>query len=237
MIGKNIIILHGWGADCKKLDPLVKQLNSLKWNVFFPELPGFGDVTLSKIFNLEDYADYVKYEAKKHFGNRNYFIFGHSFGGRIAVKTSVENNKLSGLILCGSGGFSRGNLIKRFIFIIFAKVGKMLFIYRPLGLFFKKLLYKSAREHDYEKTSGFLKTTFRNVISENLRVFVEKITIPTLIFWGVEDKMTPYKDALYIKCNILNTKLISYENEGHSLPYSRPKELAVEIEKWYQSLR
>lgn len=236
MIAKNIVILHGWMADRKKLSPLNTLLKRNNWNVLFPVLDGFQDKRLTKAFKLDDYAALVKDECTKAFKNQKYVVFGHSFGGRIAVKMAYRADKLGGMILCASGGFSRGNVFKRILFLIIAKAGRIFLINRKIAAMFKKLLYKSIREHDYERTRGALRNTFRNIIAEDLKPFVKYITVPTLILWGKSDKTTPYRDALFIKKNASNAMLVTYENSGHTLPYDKPNKIAEEIEKWYLSL-
>jgi len=233
---KNIVVLHGWQANRNKLDPLVTYLRKNNWNVFFPILPGFDGVELKKAYKLDDFVLMVESECKKKFMGEKYFIFGHSFGGRIAVKLAVSDKKLSGLILCASGGFSRGKLQKRILLYFFAKIGKLFMVYPPLGMWFKKVLYKLAREHDYEKTSGLFRDTFKNIISENLKTHFKNIDIPTLILWGRRDRMTPFEDAVLINNNIRNSSLVDYKNEGHTLPYVRSEELVKEIELWYQRI-
>ncbi|KKR11778.1 MAG: Hydrolase, alpha/beta fold family protein [Candidatus Woesebacteria bacterium GW2011_GWA1_39_21] len=236
MIDKNIVVLHGWGAHRQRLAPLVSELRNKRWNVFFPKLPGFGGGELTRAYNLEDYVLQVVNESAKRFAGKKYFVFGHSFGGRIAIKLSLSDQNLSGLILCASGGISRGKFIKRAVFYMLAKTGRVFLFHKPLADRFRKILYKAAREHDYEKTSGYVKETFKNVASEDLRKLAKTIKTPTLILWGKNDKMTPYKDALYLNRSIKDSELVSYTNDGHTLPYVEPEEISKKIEIWYQNL-
>ena len=234
---KNIILLHGWGADTKKLIPLKIELEKLGWKVLIPKLAGFGKPAPSAVWGIKEYSDYVYDEAKKYFGKERFYVFGHSFGGGIAIKlASVRGNVIQGTILCSTRGISRGKSVKRMFFSVFAKAGKVLLITPPLADKFRKLLYKAAREHDYEKTKGIMKEIFKKVISEDLKPLLPKINAPVLILWGKEDKVTPVKDSRYIKSVLPTSKLILFENQGHRLPYEKPHALAREIEKWYQEL-
>lgn len=53
---KNIILLHGWGASCKKLKPLARNLRTNGWRVINFRLPGF-DLAQPKIsWSVIDYA-------------------------------------------------------------------------------------------------------------------------------------------------------------------------------------
>ena len=123
---KNIILLHGWGANTKKLEALAQSLRVKKWKVLIPELPGFDAPQPDKEWSLAEYAEFVTRFAGKAFGRQKYYVFGHSFGGGIALKLAVKNaNSPNGIVLCANRGISRGNPIKRGIFYLLAKAGKV----------------------------------------------------------------------------------------------------------------
>ena len=234
---KNIVLLHGWGAETKKLEPLKKSLNKLGWKAFLPKLAGFENPAPKNIWGIKEYSEQVYVEAKKYFGKDRFFVFGHSFGGGIAIKLSANNSsKISGIILCATRGISRGNLLKRILFSLVAKIGKVFLVVPPLANTFKKLLYKAAREHDYEKTDGIMREVFKKVISEDLKPLIKKSKERTLLLWGENDRITPIGDAFFIKDALPKATLITYDGIGHRLPYEKPEELAREINLWYQKL-
>lgn len=238
LMSKNIILLHGWGAETKKLLPLKTGLENLGWCVFLPKMIGFEKPAPETVWGIKEYSDYIEDEASKKFKNNKYFVFGHSFGGGIAIKlASGETKNLKGVILCATRGISRGKLVKRIVFSTLAKAGKMFLITPKLAGGFKKLLYKTAREHDYEKLDGVMRDIFKKVVSENLKPLVPKIKIPVLILWGQKDRMTPVKDAYFINKYLSQSRLIIFKDQGHRLPYDKPKDLAKEIDLWQTSLR
>lgn len=227
---KPIILLHGWGAQKEKLLPLGKALERDHWQVLIPDLPGFGQSELPpKPWRVGEYANFVLKLVEEIFPNKKVWIFGHSFGGRLAIKlASLYPDKIAGIILCGSAGISRGNPVKRAVFLILAKIGRLVF---PTARF-RQLLYKLAREHDYEKASGVMKETFKKVISEDLKPLLSQLKVPVLVLWGTEDKMTKYSDALIISSKIRQAKLVSFPGVGHRLPYEGPELLAEKISQW-----
>lgn len=235
---KNIVLIHGWGANVSKLQPLKKELERFKWNVFVPKLPGFGSPPPDTIWGVSDYANYIANLSFAKFKKKKYFVFGHSFGGRIGIKLETEVSKdLNGVILCSISGISRGNLVKRVIFALLAKGGRVVLNLSPISQSYRKFLYKLAREHDYEKAEGIMKDIFKKIISEDLKPFVSKIRMPTLILWGKKDKLTSVKDAYFLKAKIKGAQLTVFSKEGHRLPYNKPKKVAFEIEKWYKNLK
>ncbi len=232
---KNIALIHGWGAETKKLEPLKRELGNLGWNVFLPKLPGFESKPPKSVWGIKEYADFVYQKIKTSFKREEYIVFGHSFGGSIAINlASRSSDGLKRIVLCAPGGFSRGNYIKRIFFISLAKTGKIFLLTPDIADMFRKLLYKFAREHDYEKTSGIMREVFKKVISEDLRPGLRNIKVPTLILWGEKDKMAPVSGADLINKSIQNSTIKIFNEEGHRLPYNKPKILAREIDKWSQ---
>ena len=67
MLRKNIILLHGWGAETKKLEPLKKELEKLNWQVVLPKLAGFEKSAPKDVWGIKEYSDHIKKKAKKLF--------------------------------------------------------------------------------------------------------------------------------------------------------------------------
>jgi len=241
MLRKNICLVHGWGANTQKLEPLKEELANLGWNVFLPKLPFFDLPEPQNPWRLIDFIKFIDNGAKKIFQNEPYTLFGHSLGGRIGLKMALEEDhqsQLNSLILCAAAGVSRTNIIKRFLFKITAKVFSPFKNVSPAkNTILKKIVYRLARASDYTQiTSEIKKETFRNIIEENLKSQVTQIKIPTLILWGEQDKTTPVSDAYFLKKNIVNSILKTFLDENHRLPYNQPKKIALEINRWFTSL-
>lgn len=233
MDNKRIVLLHGWGANAAKLMPLKDELVRSGWKVLLPKLPGFDAPDPDRPWSLGDYSSFIRSKTKTEWGSDKYYIFGHSFGGRIAIKSAVQNNdKLLGIILCATGGISRGTLLKRIFFIILSKLGMILYIFPPSVRIAKKILYKFVGEKDYEKSNRVMKKTMQKVINEDLKPLLSDIKLDTLILWGKLDKTTPYIDARILKDRLQNAELVSFPKQGHKLPYILPEEIANEINKW-----
>lgn len=230
---KRIVLLHGWGAESSKLEPLGSALQGLGWRVENLDLPGFGLPAPRTGWSVADYADYVAGRARKKFLNGDYVVFGHSFGGRIAIKLAAKPEaNLQGVVLCAPGGLSRSNLVKRILFSSIAKLGK------TLGLAeYRWLLYKLAREHDYEKASGVMRGTFHKVIDEDLRPLLPQIRISTLVLWGKQDRVVPYRDGELAKAMVPQSQLKLFDRYSHLLPYEAPQLVAREVDQWWGSLK
>jgi len=238
---KNICLVHGWGANTQKLEPLKKELENLGWNVFLPKLPFFELPEPQNPWKLEDFTRFIDSSAKKFFQGKPYTLFGHSLGGRIGLKMASQidtQSLLISLVLCSAAGVSRPNSIKRFLFKTVAKAGRMLKNVSPSKYtIFRKIIYRLAKASDYAQiTSEIKKETFRNIIEESLKSQAIQIKIPTLILWGKQDKTTPISDAYFLQKKIAKSTLKVFPKENHRLPYNQPKALAIEIDRWFKSL-
>lgn len=233
---RSIVLIHGWGADVEKLAPLARQLQKLGWSVFVPKLPGFGAPPPPTAWGVGEYVEFVLERTKKRFAGKKFFVFGHSFGGRIAIKLAVANlPEVTGAVLCASSGISRANIAKRFVFATLAGVARVIFS-GTTASWWRKLLYKLAREHDYEKASAKMKEVFQKVVSEEAKADVYSIEVPLLVLWGDQDRMVPVGDAYWIERANPRSKLVVFENEGHRLPYDQPTKVAREVDKWAKSI-
>lgn len=236
-----IIILHGWGSRIEKWQPLKKELEKAGFEVFLPYLPGFGQAKPpKKPWSVSDYVNWLKNYLKEK-SLKNYFLIGHSFGGRLAIKlASQKPTGLKGLILINSAGIKPRNYFKRLIFFILAKVGKIIFLLPPfcfLAYSARKTLYQLAREKDYFKTRGVMRATFKKVISEDLKGYLRKIKTPTLILWGKKDSSTPLQDGELMARFIPGSRLFVFPKAGHSLPWQLAKEVAQKIVQFTERIK
>ncbi len=172
------------------------------------------------------------------------YLLGHSHGGRIALKLAYRQSLqipnpnpqsqtlITHLYLCAAAGIRHPRHIKRIIGLTLSKTGKIflalpgLSLLAPLG---KKLLYKLVRVHDYEQAIPVMRQTLIKVSAENLRPLLKDIHIATDIFWGKDDTMTPFTDALIMKREIRGSQLHTYEGIRHAVHRDRAAEIATVI--------
>lgn len=229
---KTLVCLHGWGGSQESFTELRNALEGSGVTVLSPDLPGFGDEPEPRSpLTVGDYADWVIDWMKAQKISDDWMLLGHSHGGRIAIKLVTEKGmQPSHLFLCASAGIRHPRHIKRIAGLILAKVGKAVFTMpglrklEPLG---KKILYKLVRVHDYERASEVMRKTLINVSQEDLRPHLKDIYIPTELFWGMDDGMTPFSDALIMEKEIPNAMLHRYPDIRHRVH----RDKAVEISK------
>ena len=227
----NLIILHGWGSSKEKWQKVQESLDSSGIKVIVPDLPGFKKETaLSRVWDLDDYVDWFKKFSQEF--DEPFFLLGHSFGGRVAIKYAEQNpERLKGLILVSSAGIIPKKKFSRNVVSKIAKFGKV-FSFLPLYGLFRKGFYKYIlRRIDYLQAEKlpYLKETFKNVVKEDLRKYFSKIKTRCLIVWGDKDDMTPLSDGRLMAKEMPNSELEILRDIGH-FPYTQnPKLLSQKI--------
>lgn len=219
--GKSLILLHGWGLNFHTFDYLIEYLKE-DYTVFAIDLPGFGqsDQPLNS-YNLSQYVKFLSLFITE-LQIEKPIILGHSFGGRIAIKYVASNNEyVDKLILVDSAGIKKHKTIKQTISIIRYKLLKKYYKIKKDATKYNQLI-KATGSNDFINASNIMKGTMSKVIKEDLRKYVKKIKVETLLIWGKDDKETPYKDALYMSKHIKNCGLVTFENCGH-FPYLEKK--------------
>ena len=227
---KTILILHGWGKGSDSWENIQKRIAFLGYKTICPDFPGFGKSDTPKTpWNLDDYVKFTE-NFISQLNLENFFLLGYSFGGRVSIK--IPKNKIKGLVLLSSAGIKHK---RTFFQYLYKKTAKVSFL--PFFSYFRKFFYKFIiRKTDYVKLSGTMKEIFKNIIAENLRPYLSRITIPTLIIWGKKDKITPISDAYIMKKEIPNSTLKVIDNAGHNINLENPTELVKIIDEFVKKL-
>jgi pimeloyl-ACP methyl ester carboxylesterase len=252
-----LVCIHGWGGSKESFTELREALKGQDIEILTPDLPGFGDEPEpDRPWSTDDYAKWTAQWIEERLAHstssgqavsdkRQVYLLGHSHGGRIALKLvtqqslSTFNFPLSThLFLCASAGIRHPRHFKRIIGLTLAKLGKFFLMIpglkalEPLG---KKFLYKLVRVHDYENASPVMRETLIKVTAEDLRPLLSKVTVPTDIFWGTDDGMTPVSDGKLMHREIKGSHLHLYPGIRHRVHRDKAQEIAAVILKTLQT--
>ncbi len=226
--GKNLIMLHGWGADVSTFWPIVDLLKE-KYTLWLIDLPGFGRSDLpKKVFTISNYAEViVEFIQKNHIKKPS--LFGHSYGGKISIKlAALYPTLLDKLILEGSSGIKLEKSLFQIFISPFAKLAHFLlpdvFHFRSK---MRQKLYKKL-ESDYAD-AGEMKQIFLNTHAEDLSADLPKIKTETLLIWGERDRAVPLKYGKRIYQLIQNSKLVVLEGTGHFPHIKAPERIAYYV--------
>lgn len=224
---KTLIILHGWGSSKERWNKVKERLEKEKIEVIVPDLPGFK-TEIREVWNLDKYLDWF---YKISSSREKFFLLGHSFGGRIAIKFAQKYpEKLEGLILVSAAGLKKPLSIFQSFFLKISSFILNFPILNKSKSFFRGFYYRYIlRKTDYLEAQGFMKETFKEVIEENLAPLLPGIKTPTMIIWGKNDKITPLSDAYFMNEKITGSKLELLDNNGHAPYLDAPELLAKKI--------
>lgn len=233
--GEPLLILHGWGGSSDSWRKVIECLED-KFLIVCPDFPGFGkSETPKNVWDLDDYVNWLQ-EFTKSLNLNSFFLLGHSFGGRVAIKFSISwPQKIKALLLCSPAGIKQKWGIKeKFIWII-ALIGNAFFAPKLLNRFKDKarhIFYKFLRNKDYAKAKGTMREIMKKVIDEDLLPYLSEIKVKTFIIWGEKDNVVPTKDAYTFKEKIKNSALEFLPKVHHSPHLEDPKKLSEVIEKF-----
>jgi len=234
-----LLCLHGWGGSGASFTELSEALAGSGIAVLAPDLPGFGkEPEPPTPWNTDAYADWVTaYIGEKVQGP--YALLGHSHGGRIAIKLAVRLAQDSGvfpvpshLFLCAAAGIRHPKHIKRTIGLTLAKAGKSLLSIPGLTALQgtgKRILYKTLHVHDYEEASEVMRETLVLVSQEDLRPLLSAITLPTDIFWGEADTMTPLSDGELMHERIKGSTFATFPGVRHRVHRDRAEAIGKTV--------
>ncbi|MDD5050257.1 MAG: alpha/beta hydrolase [Candidatus Pacebacteria bacterium] len=228
MANIKIHIIHGWTYTLDAWEPCLAELRSRGFEPVMLRVPGLAEKS-DKVWTLPEYVIWLE---KALVGEQNVTLLGHSNGGRIAIAAIAKNPSLiRKLILLDSAGIVHNEFplrAKRAVFGGLARIGKF-FLNSSLV---RKIFYKIIGANDYGRAGENMRETMKNLISRDLTPELTKISIPTLILWGKEDKITPLSDAYLMQKNIKDSKLVVIGGAKHSPHITHPKIVAEEIAKF-----
>ncbi len=209
---KTLLFLHGWRSNSKVWFPLLKRLQR-DFTLYSLDLPGFGDSEIpEKPWTHADYVTVVS-EFVTRLNMKNVAVVGHSFGGSVAMRLAIQLPKLVRLlVLVDSSGIRKKTAVKTTKNVI-AKIAKPVFQI-PFMKKPREAIYRMLGAEDYVVTP-YLKDTFRNIIQEDLTMYLAQIKQKTLLIWGKDDIDSPLHHAHLMERMIPNASLVIVPNAGH----------------------
>lgn len=216
--GKNVLVLHGWGANIDTILPIVNILKE-DFKVFAMDLPGFGKSQIPKeVFDSKDYARIVKGFIGKMKIDKVTLI-GHSFGGKISILLGAYYPELiEKIVLIDSAGLIPKRTLKYYLkvysFKVLRSIYKSIFFWQDNKNRMERF-YKRFGSTDYKNADGIMRRILVKVVNENLRPMLKNIQCPTLLIWGDEDKDTPLYMGKIMENEIDDSGLVVLKGAGH----------------------
>ena len=216
---KSLILVHGLGLSGFYFIPIAKIL-ALKYNVYLPDMPGFGNSPKpNRIFSLKDHS-HVLEELMDTLKIKRAIFLGNSFGCQIIAQLAVSSSKkVQSIIFVGP----TVNPDDRNVF-------------EQL----KALLYDAVLESNWQRRASIkdyykagiiqlIKTIFIS-INDKIEEKLPKIKVSVLVIRGTEDPFVPESWGREVAALLENSNYVEIEGKGHTLNSNSPVRLAKEIE-------
>ena len=249
-----IILVHGHTEDLHTWNKLTEGLVG-KFRVIRFDLRrhGLTGPAADNEYKLESYVSDLSMLIQ-HLELDNFVLIGHSMGGRISLKYTIENpEKVNGLVLLSASGAPREQKTSPPMALRMMK--------NPLGralirrLWSRKMAQDSLmdmvfddsliteeevdRMWDFSRYPGSMNAMFKE-FSETWKDFesteINEFSKNTLLIWGEEDTICPMGMGEWYDSHLLNSKLIRLQNIGHNPQFECPDKCLEEIAAWFKAL-
>ena len=216
--GQTVLMLHGWGSSCVAYKGIINTIKS-KYRCIAMDFPGCGESSVMESpWTLDNYTDLVE-KFCKAVNIVPDIIFGHSHGGRVAMKLAadkiLEPKKL--VLLDAAGLIPKKSFKQKARARSFKIIKGVLTV--PLWKKGAEGLLNKARAHygsaDYNSAPPVLRQTLVSLVNTDIRESLPQISASTLLIWGENDTATPLADAKIIESLISDCGLCVIKNTGH----------------------
>ncbi len=249
--GPPIVLLHGFGTSSFTWQAILPEL-AKHHRVLAVDLRGFGasDKPLDEHYSIADQADAINaLIEEEHLPDVT--LVGHSFGGGVALLLALRDQsrqrpRIRSLILVDSIAYRQPIpvFLRLLLVPVVGEIGMALIppeVQAAQGLrlaYFDKekvparsvaeyanTLYSPASKHALTKTVEHLIPEDIDAIAARYR----SIKIPTLMVWGVQDKVVPMALGLLLHNNMPTSKLVVFDDCGHMPQEEKPQETVATL--------
>jgi pimeloyl-ACP methyl ester carboxylesterase len=255
--GRTLILVHGFAASVHAWRPWIERLRS-DYRLIAIDLPGHGltEAPAGYRASLDSNAELVR-KLADHTGAARFVLAGNSMGGAVSLVFAMKHpQRLDGLVLVDAAGWpgedgarrsgppgmfalfnnpiGRG-IIKWFDPRTFA-TGGLRSAYLDKTLVTKELVDRYGELALAPGHRDILLT--QNSRSETLASAAgfTKITTPTLVMSGEQDKLIPVDDSRAIAAAIPGASLVTYPAGGHVPMEQLPDESSRDLLSFLNTL-
>ena len=234
---RHILFIHGLGSSSDRWLGIPDAL-SANFHTIALDLPGFGESSKPVTMNYtiqnfrENIVDFIN---KLGINDGKTSIVGHSLGGYIAAEVTIENkNLVERLVLIDSSGMLKKptSLLEEYLQAAMnptkdnvRKVFEQM-VANPARIPSKLVEGFISRINSPNAKNAF-KSTLQN--SANTQIKLERLEliedIPTLILWGVKDKVIPINHSKLFQEAIANSRVEIIQDAGHAPFAEKPDQV------------
>jgi pimeloyl-ACP methyl ester carboxylesterase len=234
--GQPLVFLHGARGAARWL-PFMESL-SQNFEVIVPEHPGFGESETPPWLDTVGDLAYFYLDFLEALRLNQVHLVGTSLGGWIAAEIAVRSQcRLSTLTLSASAGIQLAGVPKGDLFLWSKEeLARNLFHDQK---FAEALLQEQPSQDEVDRQLQnkltLAKLTWQpRLHNPHLIKWLHRITLPTLILWGAEDKLIPSQYAAAFRDAIPGARLEVFPGCGHLPQIEKAKEFAATVTRFLQ---
>lgn len=253
-----LIMIHGFRGTHHGLQLIAEHLSD--YDITIPDLPGFADGDHLDSYDIDAYVDWLYSYIKGLKLKEAPFLLGHSFGSIIcSAYASKYPDTIQKLILVNPIGAPalegpRAILTKLALFYYWTgrkfpkSLAKKWLSAKPVVAIVTismtktkdKALRKFIHDQHFRYFSLFhdmksLSESFTTSITNNVRDFAHKITVPTLLVVGEKDDITPLHKQHELHKLFKDATIKVIGNVGHLTHYETPDQVASFVQEFIKS--
>lgn len=245
-----IVLLHGSNSSLHTWDPWAAALSKTHRVIRFDQAGhGLTGPHPKRDYSMAAFVGAVDALTVK-LGVTRFTLGGNSMGGGIALGYAVAHpEKLSGLILVDASGAPDTKPKSLPIGFRIAQTPgvRNIALYITPRSFLEKSLRQSLsvqrivtpamidRYWELLRYPGNRQATIDRFSTVRVPIdpaVIRKLTVPTLIIWGEEDKLIPFSAGQWFGANIKGSTLISYKGVGHAPMEEAAEQSVGDVNKW-----
>ena len=238
---RNLLLLHGLGGYAERWSNIMPLL-SKKYRIFAPDLIGYGQSDKPSVDYTVDVFTKFVFDFIESVGIKKTFVIGTSLGGQIAAECAATQNPIiEKVVLISPAGVMR-------------KSTPTLDAYTMAALYPNRDSVKNAYQMmigpDKQVSDISIERFVTNMSRPNAKMVflstllglknapdifekLQKITSPTMVVWGREDKLIPFEYSQHFVSSIKNCEFVPMEGCGHSPYVEDPERLSEIITKFF----
>ena len=235
--GAPVLFLHGAGG--LNWYPMLEKL-SADWRVIAPEHPGFGRSSMPEwLAGVGDLA-FFYLDVLATLGLDQVHLVGHSIGGWTAAEIAIRNTaRLKSLALLAPAGVASPDEPYGDIFLWTPEEHARNSFFEPaLGEERVRALADADIDSLLQNRAAAARLAWTpRLHNPQLRYWLHRIDVPTLLVWGTEDRVCPFSCHQTYMRGIPGAELFALPRSGHALHSERPVEVAARLGAFFSISR
>ena len=234
---RHILFIHGLGSSADRWLGIPDTL-STNFHTISLDLPGFGesDKPTTMDYTIENFSDtIIDFVNEIAINDGKLSIVGHSLGGYIATEVTIKNKiKIERLILIDSSGMLNAptSLLEEYLRAAMNPTkDKVRKVFEQMVADPTRISTQLVQDFITRINLPNAKYAFKSTLehSANSQLTLERLkqidNIPTLIIWGIEDKVIPLEHSVLFNDSIMNSHVEIIQDAGHAPFAEKPDQV------------